>query len=89
MALVVVIIDHIDNCRKPEEEKKNFVILQTNDIDTMVCLKHDNICITIFNLLINLPVAMIVSYKKFCLLYRHVWFHRTKERISLEITQSL
>ena len=45
MALVVVIIDHIDNCRKPEETKKNFVILQTDDINTKLCLKHDNIAL--------------------------------------------
>ena len=45
MALVVVIIDQIDNCRKPEETKKKFVILQTDAISTKVCLKHDNIAL--------------------------------------------
>ena len=45
MALIVVITDQIDNCRKPRETKKNFVILQTDDINTKVCSKHDNIAL--------------------------------------------
>ena len=45
MALVVIIIDQIDNCSKPEETQKNFDILQTDGINTKVCLKHDNIAL--------------------------------------------
>ena len=45
MVLVVVIIDQTDNCRKLEETKKNFDILQTDDIYTKACLKHDNIAL--------------------------------------------
>ena len=45
MALIAVIIDQIDNFRKPEETKKNFAILQTDDINTKVCSKHDNIAL--------------------------------------------
>ena len=38
-------IHQIDICKKAEETKKNFVILQTNDVNTKVCSKHDNIAL--------------------------------------------
>ena len=43
MAVICVIIDQIDNSRKPAETAQNFVFFQTDDIRTKVCLKHDNI----------------------------------------------
>ena len=45
LALLVVVIHQIDNCKKPEETKRNFVILRTNDVNTKVCSKHDNIAL--------------------------------------------
>ena len=34
-------IDQIDNCNKTAETEKNVAIVQTDDIRTEVCLKHD------------------------------------------------
>ena len=45
MVLIVGIVDETDNCRKLEETKKNFDILKTDDINTKVCSKHDNIAL--------------------------------------------
>ena len=45
LVLLVVVIHQIDNSKKPEETKRNFVILRTNAVNTKLCSKYDNIAL--------------------------------------------
>ena len=72
---------------KTAERKKNVAIAQMEDNMTKVCLKHDNM-VLIYQIF-KIPVAMIVSYEKFCLCCRPALCCQQKGRTSLVITQSL